>query len=180
MNLRGLVRGAINAINRDKQLTWLASQGAITDDTGLSLPSYAAPRTVWGQIQPLPTDRLSHMEQLNIQGVLRAVYLRGAVASAVRVDGTGGDLLLFPENFNTSLAQVTDWTADSALTADSSMTVDGSTYDIGTVSRTWLVVLVDEQWDDWCRVTVKLQNDQAIAWTADSSVSADSYNVASG
>jgi hypothetical protein len=147
MNLHGLVCGSINAVNRNGQLTWLASQGYITDNTGLSVPNYAAPKTVWGQVQPLPTDRLSHMEQLNIQGVLRAVYLRGAVASAVRPDGTGGDLLQFPE------------------------TPSGP-------QRTWLVVLVDEQWDCWCRVTVQLQNDMNISWTADSSVPADSTRPA--
>lgn len=143
MRLHRLVRGAINAVNKDKLIPWLASQGAINDNTtGIATPTYATVQNIWAQIQPLPTDELAHMEQLNIQGVLRHVYMKGAVASAVREDGTGGDLLQFPE------------------------VCDGA-------QRTWLVMKVLEQWDSWCAVVVKLQNDQNSAWTADSSVTAD-------
>jgi hypothetical protein len=67
------------------------------------------------------------MDNLNIQGVLRQVYLKGAVASAVREDGTGGDLLQFPEVRGGAL-------------------------------RVRLVMLVPEQWPDWCLVVVRLQN----------------------
>lgn len=149
MYLRRLVRGAINAVNHDQLIPWLASQGPIIDNaTGISTPTYAPVTSIWAQIQPLPTDRLAHLEQLNIQGVLRSVYMKGAVASAVRADGTGGDLLQFPE--------VT-----------------------GGPQRTWLVVLVDEQWPDWCSVTAKLQNDMNSLWTADSSVTADTSQAAS-
>lgn len=133
MNLRSLVCGAINAVNEDQQIAWLQYQSYTVDSTtGAATPVYAAPQTVWAQVQPLPTDELAHMDQLNIQGVLRSVYIRGAVASAVREDGTGGDKLQFPEI-------------------------------AGGPVRTWLVMLVPEQWNDagvpaWCRVTVRLQN----------------------
>jgi hypothetical protein len=147
MKLHRLVRGAINAVNHDKLIPWLASQGPINDrTTGIDTPTYAPVKNIWAQIQPLSTDQLAHMEQLNIQGVLRHVYMKGAVASAVRADGTGGDLLQFPE------------------------VCDGP-------QRTWLVVLVNEQWDSWCRVTVKLQNDMNSVWTADSSVTADTSDT---
>lgn len=130
MHLRRLVRGSINAVNQDQQIGWLASTGHIINaTTGVSTPAYAALQNPWAQIQPVPTDQLGHLEQLNIQGVLRQVYLKGAVASAVREDGTGGDLLQFPELS-------------------------------GGVMRTWLVMLVPEQWPDWCLVIVRLQNDQ--------------------
>lgn len=130
MHLRRLVRGAVNAVNRDQQIGWLASTGyTINATTGVSTPAYAALQNQWAQIQPVPTDQLGHLEQLNIQGVLRQVYLKGAVASAVREDGTGGDLLQFPEL-------------------------------PGGAMRTWLVMLVPEQWPDWCLVIVRLQNDQ--------------------
>lgn len=130
MNLHRLVRGPINAVNKDQQIGLLASTGYSTNTTtGISTPAYAALQTPYAQIQPVPTDQLAHLENLNIQGVLRSVYLKGAVASAVREDGTGGDLLQFPEL-------------------------------PGGAQRTWLVMLVDEQWPDWCHVIVRLQNDQ--------------------
>jgi hypothetical protein len=88
---------------------------------------------------------LAHIEQMNIQGVLRHVYMYGAVATAVRADNTGGDLLLFPEVPGGPLrqwlvVQVTeqwsDWCAviavmqnglNSAWTADSSQPADSNT-----------------------------------------------------
>lgn len=134
MNLRGIIRGAINQVNPNQQIQWLQCSGTSPPDaSGVSTPTYAASQTVWAQVQPVPTDRLAHLDNLNIQGVLRSVYMMGAVASAVREDGTGGDLLQFPEI-------------------------------AGQAARTWLVETVDEQWtqdgaSQWCRVTVRLQND---------------------
>ena len=127
MNLRGIVSGAIGAVNCDQLIQWAQYLDYSTDASGKSTPTYAPAMNIWAQVQPLPTDRLAHLDNLNIQGVLRQVYLRGAVASAVREDQTGGDLLQFPE------------------------------IPCGQ-PKTWLVVLVDEQWPTWCRVTVKLQN----------------------
>jgi len=130
MHLRRFVRGAINAVNKDVQIGWLASTGSVNNPTtGDVTPLYAALQKPWAQIQPVPTDQLAHMENLNIQGVLRSVRLKNAVASAVREDGTGGDILQFPE------------LPTSAI-------------------RSWLVMAVVEQWPDWCHVIVKLQNDQ--------------------
>jgi len=129
MDLRRLVSGSTSAVNPEQTVLWQRYLTYSTDGSGKSTPTYAPAKTLCGQVQPLPTDRLAHMEQLNIQGVLRSVYLKGAVATAVREDGTGGDLLLFPEVR-------------------------------GGPQRTWLVVLVSEQWPDWCAVVVKLQVDQ--------------------
>lgn len=129
MQLRQSIRGAINSVNKDQQIGWLASTGAtLNATTAISTPTYAALQTPWAQIQPVPTDQLAHMENLNIQGVLRSVYLKNAVASAVRADGTGGDLLQFPEL-------------------------------PGGANRTWLVMLVPEQYVDYCHAIVRLQND---------------------
>ena len=128
MNLRSIANGALQALNPDVQVTWLQSQGFTNDSAGNASPQYAPPQTLCAQVQPLSTDQLRHMDNLNIQGVLRSVYLRGAVSTAVRIDVTGGDLLQFPELPNGP-------------------------------NRTWLVETVDEQWPNWCRATVRLQND---------------------
>jgi hypothetical protein len=130
VNLRGVIRGAINSVNPNQQIAWLQYQQANTDPlTGITAPQYAAAQSIWAQIQPLSTDQLAQMDQLNIQGVLREVRMKEAVASAVREDGTGGDLLQFPEL-------------------------------PGGPMRTWQVMVVNEQWPTWCAVTVRLQNDQ--------------------
>ncbi len=150
MHLRQLVRGSINAVNRNWLIQWYASQGPINNrTTGVSTPTYAPVQNIWAQIQPVPSDQLAHMDQLNIQGILRSVYMRDAVASAVRPDGTGGDLLQFPEV-------------------------------LGGVVRTWLVMLVDEQWATWCHVIVRLQNDQNTSFTSDSTITSDSSKTSDG
>ena len=98
MNLHGIIRNAINVVNPNQQIGWLQYQATTTDpDTAISTPVYAALQNLWAQIQPLSTDQLAQMDNLNIQGVLREVRMKGAVASAVREDGTGGDILQFPE-----------------------------------------------------------------------------------
>lgn len=132
MDLRKIVRGSIAAVNPDIPVGWRKYLlPTAPNSSGQSAPTYAPLKGLMGQVQPLPTDQLAHMDNLNIQGVLRQVYLRGAVATAVRVDGTGGDLLQFPE-------------------------VRGGPL------RVWLVVLVPEQWPDWCLAVVRLQNDPPV------------------
>lgn len=132
MNLQRLVRGPIAAVNKNQMIPWLKYLEAVNDPvTGKATPTYAQPKSICAQIQPVPTDELAHLDQLNIQGVLRQVYMHGAVGSAVREDGTGGDLLQFPEIVQPK----------------------------GPM-RTWLVMRVEEQWPSWCKVIVRLQNDQ--------------------
>lgn len=176
MHLRRFIRGSINSVNRDKRIVWLKSRGQIYGTGGVTTPTYAPALTVWAQIQPVSTDQLAHLENLNIQGVLRTVYLRNAVASAVRADGTGGDLLQFPELWTTAADEVmTAWTADSNITADSpTFNSAGTPPFVPSPIRTWLVMLVNEQWPDFCRVTARMQNDQNSSFTADSSTTADS------
>lgn len=145
MYLRRFIRGAINAVNNNIQIQWAASTGYTFDPTqaGGLVPTYAV-KTIWAQIQPVDTTKLANLEQLNIQGVLRSVYMRDAVASVVRPDGTGGDLLQFPETVGGPMRtwlvvsvpeQWTDychviaqlqndmnnapWTADSSTSSDS-------------------------------------------------------------
>lgn len=135
MNLRSLVRGAINTVNPDQPVQWLQYQAYSTDATLKSTATYAAAQTLWAQVQPLPTDELAHLENLNIQGVLRQVHLRGAIASAVREDGTGGDLLQFPE------------IAGGAV----------RTWLVMLVSEVWATGYQGDT-AAWCRVVVRLQN----------------------
>jgi hypothetical protein len=46
------------------------------------------------------------MEGLNIQGVMRSVYLYGNIQGVVRVDQKGGDILQFPE---TTCGEIKNW-----------------------------------------------------------------------
>jgi hypothetical protein len=58
------------------------------------VPSYAAAVSGPAQLQALDSSELRQVEGLNLQGVIKAIYLRGNLAGVVRPNGTGGDLVI--------------------------------------------------------------------------------------
>lgn len=93
MNLNAAVSGAISAINPRIPLSIQVSTGNATDSTHKLVPTYAAPVTVPGQVQPLTWRDLQQLDGLNLQGTRVAIYLNGAVDGLVRVTNKGGDLI---------------------------------------------------------------------------------------
>lgn len=97
MNLHAMVRGVITAINPDLTITLKHSSGYTTGSNGKQVATYAAPVSGPAQIQALDAGALKHMNDLNIQGVMRKVYLYGNWVGVVRTDKTGGDVLSFAQ-----------------------------------------------------------------------------------
>lgn len=95
MKLRSIVNGAIQGINRDQQITWLQSAGYATAPDGTRTPTQASTQ-IRANVQALSGTDLRLAEGLNMQGVMRSVYLHGDVEGIVRSDGKGGDILQFP------------------------------------------------------------------------------------
>lgn len=93
MDLRGLANGVTTTVNPNKTVTVLRSTGYTIGAGRKQVPSYAAPVSGPGQIQALDANDIKQLDGLNIQGTIRAIYLRGALAGVVRPDGTGGDLV---------------------------------------------------------------------------------------
>ena len=93
MDLRGLANGVTTTVNPNQTVTVLRSTGFTTGAGAKQVPSYAAPVSGPGQIQALDADDIKQLDGLNIQGTIRAIYLRGALAGVVRPDGTGGELV---------------------------------------------------------------------------------------
>ena len=93
MDLRGIANGVTTAVNPNKTVTVLRSTGYSIGAGRKQVPSYAAPVSGPGQIQALDANDIKQLDGLNIQGTIRAIYLRGALAGVVRPDGTGGDLV---------------------------------------------------------------------------------------
>lgn len=130
LNLHGIVRGAITSVNSDIPIIYLQSTGNTVGVTGKQTPTYAAPVTIPGQVQPVSGAQLRKYAFLQAQGTYKSVYFYGDIEAIVRSMQRGGDLLQF---------------------------ADPST---GNVSATWLVSKVDETWKTgWCRVIVTLQLD---------------------
>lgn len=98
LNLHAIVRGSITAVNGDIAGLYLKSTGASPPQTGgKRVPVYATPVNVQLQIQPPSGEDLKHINYLNLQGVVRTIYLYSNPQGIVRVDARGGDLLLFPQ-----------------------------------------------------------------------------------
>lgn len=93
MDLRGIANGVTSAINPNETVTVLRSTGFTIGAGAKQIPSYAAPVTGPAQVQALDADDLKQLDGLNIQGTLRAIYLRGALAGVVRPNQTGGDIV---------------------------------------------------------------------------------------
>jgi len=96
MNLRQLANRVTTNVNPNQSITWQQSSGYTTDATGKRWPAYTT-QTIQAQIQATSGDDLKHMEGLNVQGVMRTVFMYGNPQGAVRVDTKGGDILQFPE-----------------------------------------------------------------------------------
>lgn len=94
MNLRQIANSAIVSVNPNTTVSVLKSTGYTIGDGRRQTPSYAAPVVGPAQLQALDGSELKQLDGLNIQGVIRGIYLRGAVAGVVRPDGVGGDLIL--------------------------------------------------------------------------------------
>ena len=96
MNLHGVVRGMIRAVNPDVLLTLKRSTGSTTLPSGRRVPAYDT-LTGYGQVQPVRSSDLLKVSSLNLQTNLQAVYLYGAWYGVVRAGLEGGDMLQTPD-----------------------------------------------------------------------------------
>lgn len=115
MNLHQIVRGAVTAVNPDVFGRVYVSTGQTTGASGKRTPTYDRIDGVAMQVQPLSLDdvgKLQHMDGLNPEAVLRAVYINGTPRGVDRVDMKGGDILYFNAHFWLVVGVLEPW--DSA------------------------------------------------------------------
>lgn len=93
MDLRGLANGVTSTINPNETVTVLRSTGFTIGAGAKQIPSFAAPVTGPAQVQALDANDIKQLDGLNIQGTIRAIYLRGTLAGVVRPNQTGGDIV---------------------------------------------------------------------------------------
>jgi len=93
MDLRGIANSISSVVNPNETVSVLRSTGFTVGAGGKQVPTYATAVSGPAQVQALDGDTLKQMDNVNIQGVLRAIYLRGALAGVVRPAGTGGDIV---------------------------------------------------------------------------------------
>lgn len=124
MNLRGIANAAIQSINPNTPMTVRISDGTYNIDplTLRQVPNYLE-YPAMGNIQALDGDDLSQVNNLNIQGTIRAIYLYGNVSGVIRPDGVSVSRLIFTSN-------------ESGICKE----------------REWNVFKVLESWSTWCKV----------------------------
>jgi hypothetical protein len=133
VNLLTLTAGAISTVNPPICCTLQQSTGYTIGPDGSQQPSYRTFTGVPCQIQSLTSQDLRHLDALNLQGTMRAIYLFGNIEGVDRSAVKGGDMFIFPDL----------------------PTFRGPT--------TWLVTQVIEHWDGttgWTKIAVTLQGKQ--------------------
>ncbi len=95
MDLRSIANSAANVVNDNKIVTVLRSTGYTIGTGRKQIPSYATPVIGPAQIQALDGEDLKQIEGLNIQGTIRTIFLRGALAGVIRPENKGGDIVQF-------------------------------------------------------------------------------------
>lgn len=94
MDLRSIANSVSSIVNPNISVIVRRSTGFTIGTGRKQIPTYAADVPGPAQMQALDSKDLKQLDGLNIQGTIRALYLRGALAGVVRPDSTGGDLVL--------------------------------------------------------------------------------------
>lgn len=93
MDLRTIANSVSSTINSNVIVTLLRSTGYTIGDGRKQVPTYASPITGPAQLQALDSKDLKQLDGLNIQGTIKAIYLRGVFAGVIRPTGVGGDVI---------------------------------------------------------------------------------------
>lgn len=96
MDLRGLANSATSTVNPNTIVTVRRAKGyTVAVGAGQrQTATYEADIVGPAQVQALTGSDLRHLDGLNIQGTLKAVYLRGKLAGVIQPKGKGGDLII--------------------------------------------------------------------------------------
>lgn len=93
MDLRTVANGAAQAVNPNIIVSVQASTGSTLGAGAKQVPTYASPVVGPAQVQALDGSELRQLAKMNIQGNIKAIYLRGSLAGVVRPTSQGGDLV---------------------------------------------------------------------------------------
>lgn len=93
LRLRQIVNAISQTVNSNIIVTLQTSAGYSIGAGQRQQPIYNPAITGLGQIQALDNSELAHLENLNIQGTLRALYMYGNLAAVMRSDSKGGDIV---------------------------------------------------------------------------------------
>lgn len=96
MNLRNIANAAIQCINPDQEIVWKRSIGYTVDENYRQVPAYEEV-ICWGNVQSVGDEMLRQLNNLNIAGVMRSIYLSENAMGISFRQMRGGDFLEFRE-----------------------------------------------------------------------------------
>lgn len=94
MNLHNIARGAIRAVNPEVLGTIRQSTGYTTDAAYKQVPTYRDFPNVRLQVQGMQWKDLRQVDSLNLQGIVRKVFVTGDWGGVIRARDKGGDLIV--------------------------------------------------------------------------------------
>ena len=94
MNLRSIANNLTQSINPNKQVIARRYAGMTVGAGRVPIPSYSADESVTVQLQPLSAGDLQHIDGLNIQGIVKSLYVNGDFYSNDRKLNKGGDIFI--------------------------------------------------------------------------------------
>ena len=109
MNLHGIAAPMVGIVNPFVAAQLYASTGYTTAGDGSTTPTYADPVSIQVQAQELSFKDLQHIENLNLQGILKSIYCPGTVRAVDRVAGTGGDKIVIAGDTYLAVAISEQW-----------------------------------------------------------------------
>lgn len=115
MNLHALAAPAVHRVNPFIPATLLRSTGYTVSDDGHQVPTYAPPIAARVQVQMLAGKDLAQLDNITLQGTVRAVYLSGDWEGMQRPLQKGGDLLQFDGQTWLVIAVLEHWADWSKL-----------------------------------------------------------------
>ena len=93
MDLRGIANRVSSTVNPNIPATVTRSTGYTMGAGMKQIPTYAAPLSCTVQMQALDGKDLAQVDGLNIQGVIKSVFIRGLLSGVNQPNVTGGDML---------------------------------------------------------------------------------------
>ena len=94
MNLRQIANNATRSINPNIGAVLKKYAGETMGPGRKPQPSYLPDQEITIQLQPLSKGELQHVDGLNIQGLVKAIYVNGNYFSVQREKEQGGDIFV--------------------------------------------------------------------------------------
>ncbi|MDH0356963.1 hypothetical protein [Morganella sp. GD04133] len=94
MNLRGIANGMTSRINPNITAIGRRYKGETIGTGRKPVPEYYPDEEVTVQLQPLSDGDLKHVDGMNLQGLVKTLFINGAYYGANRTLKKGGDLFI--------------------------------------------------------------------------------------